>query len=349
MAPRGSRRRRRPRCRRRWAVGPAARVGVRTVAGGRGRRALGSTARAEPEPARWATRRDCAPGGAGTGAGSADARARPTAGCWRPSAGIRSWWWGPPRAARRAASPCPPSSSGTARWWPRRSRPTWPATRWRGGAARARCGCTTRRRVDGPALGRVVVAACRPSVTWEGARRTAASLTEVARSSPGSLTDGDFWYATAAKLLAPLLLAAATSGRTMADVVRWVDTQEVDEVFDALSAVGDSGPRSAGRAGGVGPRRPPTQRRVHDGRDGGRGVRRSRGGVGASPTAGGAAALGRSRRPRRPARRAATPCTCARRPTTSAGCARSSPPSWPRWSRPPTSAPAARASRSTLP
>ncbi len=50
-------------------------------------------------------------------------------------------------------------------------------------------------------------------MTWEGARRTAASLTEVARSSPGSLTDGDFWYATAAKLLAPLLLAAAHRGR----------------------------------------------------------------------------------------------------------------------------------------
>jgi len=76
------------------------------------------------------------------------------------------------------------------------------------------------------------------SMTWEGARRTAASLTEVARSSPGSLTDGDFWYATAAKLLAPLLLAAATSNRTMADVVRWVDVQEVEEVFEALTAAG---------------------------------------------------------------------------------------------------------------
>ncbi len=75
------------------------------------------------------------------------------------------------------------------------------------------------------------------SRTWEGARRTAASLTEVARSS-GSLTDGDFWYATAAKLLAPLLLAAASSGGTMADVVRWVDVQEVEEVFDVLSAAG---------------------------------------------------------------------------------------------------------------
>jgi len=86
------------------------------------------------------------------------------------------------------------------------------------------------------------------AVTWEGARRVAASLTEVARSSPGALSDGDFWYATAAKLLAPLLSAAATSGRTMADVVRWVDTQEVDEVFDALSASGERSALQAMRA-----------------------------------------------------------------------------------------------------
>ena len=89
-------------------------------------------------------------------------------------------------------------------------------------------------------------------MTWDGARRTAASLTEVARSTPGALADGDFWYATAAKLLAPLLLAAATTGGTMADVVRWVDTQEVDEVFDALTVSGErSGP--AGGARRLGP------------------------------------------------------------------------------------------------
>jgi type IV secretion system protein VirD4 len=86
------------------------------------------------------------------------------------------------------------------------------------------------------------------SATWEGARRTAASLTEVARTSPGALSDGDFWYATAAKLLAPLLLAASTSGASMADVVRWVDAQEVDEVFDALTAAGEHSALQAARA-----------------------------------------------------------------------------------------------------
>jgi type IV secretion system protein VirD4 len=74
--------------------------------------------------------------------------------------------------------------------------------------------------------------------TWSGARRVADGLVEAGRTSTGALTDGDFWYATAGKLLAPLLLAAAVSGRTMADVVRWVDEQETDEVQDALDAAG---------------------------------------------------------------------------------------------------------------
>lgn len=73
--------------------------------------------------------------------------------------------------------------------------------------------------------------------TWAGARRVAADLTEVARS-PATTGDGDFWFSTAAKLLAPLLFAAANGGRSMADVVRWVDTQEVGEVAEALGAIG---------------------------------------------------------------------------------------------------------------
>jgi type IV secretion system protein VirD4 len=75
------------------------------------------------------------------------------------------------------------------------------------------------------------------SRTWIGARRTATALTDVARSE-GSTPDADFWFATAAKLLAPLLFAAATGGREMDDVVRWVDTQEVAEVAGLLEATG---------------------------------------------------------------------------------------------------------------
>ena len=76
------------------------------------------------------------------------------------------------------------------------------------------------------------------SRTWPGARRAAAALTEVAKSSAGSMTDGDFWYATATRMLGPLLFAAAFGGGDMDDVIRWVDTQEQYEVLDLLEATG---------------------------------------------------------------------------------------------------------------
>ncbi len=85
------------------------------------------------------------------------------------------------------------------------------------------------------------------SRTWSRARRVAADLTEVARGD-GTTADGEFWYATAAKLLAPLLFAAASAGRTMRDVVRWVDTQETEEVSDLLHAAGVSEALQAARA-----------------------------------------------------------------------------------------------------
>ncbi len=74
--------------------------------------------------------------------------------------------------------------------------------------------------------------------TWPAARRMASALTDTAKGEHGGMADGDFWYATAAKLLAPLLFAAATTHRSMADVVRWVDTQEEAEVLDLLCRVG---------------------------------------------------------------------------------------------------------------
>jgi len=83
--------------------------------------------------------------------------------------------------------------------------------------------------------------------TWGGARRVAADLTEVARGT-GTTADGEFWYATAAKLLAPLLFAASNGGLEMRDVVRWVDTQEVGEVADILAATGVPEAMQAARA-----------------------------------------------------------------------------------------------------
>ncbi len=68
---------------------------------------------------------------------------------------------------------------------------------------------------------------------WQGACRAAAELCEAAKGE-GTTGDGEFWYATAAKLLAPLFVAAALDARSMADVVRWVDTQEVGEVAAIL-------------------------------------------------------------------------------------------------------------------
>ncbi len=76
------------------------------------------------------------------------------------------------------------------------------------------------------------------SRTWPGARRAAAALTEVAKSSAGTMGDADFWYATAARMLAPLLFAAAFGGRGMDDVLRWVATGEEAEVVDLLATTG---------------------------------------------------------------------------------------------------------------
>lgn len=82
------------------------------------------------------------------------------------------------------------------------------------------------------------------STTWLGAQRMATWLVEATPSRVG-LTEGAFWFAAAAKLLAPLLLAAARGGRSMTDVVRWTNLQEGEEVERLL---GESGEVEAGVA-----------------------------------------------------------------------------------------------------
>jgi type IV secretion system protein VirD4 len=84
--------------------------------------------------------------------------------------------------------------------------------------------------------------------TWPGARRVASAMTDTGRTSVGTMTDGDFWYATATKMLAPLLFAAASAGLSMADVVRWVDTQEESEVVQLLDATDVAEAIAAARA-----------------------------------------------------------------------------------------------------
>ena len=86
------------------------------------------------------------------------------------------------------------------------------------------------------------------SRTWPGARRAATSFTEVAKTSTGTMTDADFWYATAARMLAPLLFAAAVGRRGMDDVLRWVATGEEEEVLDLLDLAGLPEPIDAARS-----------------------------------------------------------------------------------------------------
>ena len=66
-----------------------------------------------------------------------------------------------------------------------------------------------------------------------------------ATPSRSGLSDGAFWFAAAAKLLSPLLLAAAVGGRSMGDVVRWVNLQESN---DPERLLGDAGEADAGVA-----------------------------------------------------------------------------------------------------
>jgi type IV secretion system protein VirD4 len=86
--------------------------------------------------------------------------------------------------------------------------------------------------------------------SWRGAMRVAHWLAGAARSGAGGLQDADFWYAAAEKLLAPLLYAAASGGRTMEAVVRWLD--EGPDLSDAevedLLLAGEPAARRAWRA-----------------------------------------------------------------------------------------------------
>jgi type IV secretion system protein VirD4 len=76
--------------------------------------------------------------------------------------------------------------------------------------------------------------------SWRGAMLVAHRFATSARSASGGLEDGDFWFAAAEKLLAPMLYAAATSGGGMANVMRWLDQVEMAEttVSERLSATG---------------------------------------------------------------------------------------------------------------
>src|SRR5690606_434771 len=77
---------------------------------------------------------------------------------------------------------------------------------------------------------------------WVGSMRVATWLCEAAQPKADTVTDGDYWYSQARKGLAPYLHAAAVSGSTMGDVVRWVDQQDETEVANALIDAAGIGP-----------------------------------------------------------------------------------------------------------
>jgi type IV secretion system protein VirD4 len=86
-----------------------------------------------------------------------------------------------------------------------------------------------------PAATWTPLARCRD---WEAARQVAAWLCGAARTRTGGTGDDEFWYGAASKLLAPHFLAAAAGGRTVRDVVRWIDTQDESEVAVLLDQAG---------------------------------------------------------------------------------------------------------------
>ncbi len=76
--------------------------------------------------------------------------------------------------------------------------------------------------------------------TYTAARKVARTLAEAADVSGLREQDANYWTLLGAKLLGVLLFAAARSDRTMADVARWVDVQDRDEVTEALEQTGDA-------------------------------------------------------------------------------------------------------------
>ncbi|MDQ3569826.1 MAG: type IV secretory system conjugative DNA transfer family protein [Actinomycetota bacterium] len=77
---------------------------------------------------------------------------------------------------------------------------------------------------------------------WSVAMRVTSWLCDAADAKRDTVTDGDYWYTQALKVLAPHLHAAALGGHTMRDVVRWIDGQDQEPVRSVLRAhagVGD--------------------------------------------------------------------------------------------------------------
>ena len=86
------------------------------------------------------------------------------------------------------------------------------------------------------------------AATWSGAQRVAQAMVDATPAQSG-LNDSAFWYQAAAKLLAPLLLAASCGGQRVADVVRWTNLQATEEVQLLLELAGETEALAALEAG----------------------------------------------------------------------------------------------------
>ncbi len=75
--------------------------------------------------------------------------------------------------------------------------------------------------------------------TYAKAKRIGRMLADAADVQGQKPDDANYWQLLGAKLLACVLYAAAGTGRTMADVARWVDVQDFDEVATCLGELGD--------------------------------------------------------------------------------------------------------------
>jgi hypothetical protein len=105
--------------------------------------------------------------------------------------------------------------------------------------------------------------------TYSDARRIGRMLADAADIGGHRAEDANYWQLLGAKLLSVLLFAAAGTGRSMADVARWVDVQDVDDVATALMEIGNQQALDAWaactRRATVTARRPPRSVRVQAG------------------------------------------------------------------------------------
>jgi type IV secretory pathway TraG/TraD family ATPase VirD4 len=78
-----------------------------------------------------------------------------------------------------------------------------------------------------------------PARIWPGAIRAGEALASAAHPDSSNAAN-EFWDKEAASMLAPLLHAAAISGQSMSELVRWLDARDFTDAIACLKAAGAS-------------------------------------------------------------------------------------------------------------